>query len=409
MYHQELIPHLFRTEFGKISSVLINYFGIEHIEIAEDITSETFLSALESWPYKGVPDNPRAWLYTVAKNKTKNYLNRNKIFQEKVIKEIQPPSAEIWEPDLSEKNISDSLLQMLFVICHPLIPVESQIALALRILCGFGVDEIATAFVSNKETINKRLFRAKQKLKEQQISLNFSYVAEMDQRMDAVLKTLYLFFSEGYYSETHQELIREDLCNEAMRLVFLLIENEKTNLPKVNALYALMCFHASRFPARMNNKGEMILYEDQDHSLWNQELITKGSFYLNQGSVGQALTSYHMEAAIAYWYTVKTDSIKKWETILQLYNISLQLEYSPIAALNRTYALSKVQGKEIAIKEAEKLNLIHNHFYFMLLAELYTEIDRGKAKAYFLQAFELSKSELEKQRIRMKIESLETK
>lgn len=406
MNHQELIPHLFRTEFGKINSVLIHYFGIDYTEIAEDITSETFLLALETWPYKGIPDNPKAWLYTVAKNKTKNYLHRNKIFEEKVMKEIQSVSPETWEIDLSEKNISDSLLQMLFVICNPVIPPESQIGLALRTLCGFGVDEIATAFVTNKETINKRLFRARQKLREEQVSVRFTDLSRIDERLDAVLTTLYLLFSEGYYSETHKDLIREDLCNEAMRLTLLLIENEGTNQPKVNALYALMCFHASRFPARKNSKGEMVLYENQDERLWKKDLIAKGSFYLHQASTGHELSKYHIEATIAYWYSVKTDSKEKWENILQMYNIALQLEYSPVAAMNRTYALSKVQGKQTAIQEAEKLKLTNTHFYFLLLGELYTDIDNVKAKSCFEQALALSKNGLEKGNIQSKLDTL---
>lgn len=403
MHYQELIPHLFRTEFGKINSVLINYFGIEHLQLAEDITSETFLSALETWPYKGVPENPQAWLYTVAKNKTKNHLQRTKIFEAKVVKEILPEPIETPEIDLSEKNISDSLLQMLFVICNPVIPAEAQTGLALRILCGFGVDEIATAFVTNKETINKRLFRAKQKLREEKMPLKFTSVPEINQRLAAVLTTLYLLFSEGYYSETNKELIREDLCSEAMRLTLLLIGHEKTDQPNVNALYALMCFHASRFPARKNNKGEMILYEEQDDRLWNKELIAKGCFYLNKAATGKGLSNYHIEATIAYWYTVKEDSTEKWENILHLYNIALQLDYSPIAALNRTYALSKVHGKQIAITEAEKLKLTTNHFYFILLAEFYTGIDNAKARECFGKALELSKSELEKENIRQKL------
>ena len=166
MEQQELIPHLFRTEFRKITAVLCKLFGIEHIEIAEDIASETFLSALETWTYKGIPENPVAWLYSVAKNKAKNYIIRNKVFTDKIVKQLKyavQENNEI-EIDLSEKNITDSQLQMLFAICHPSISTEAQIGLSLRILCGFGIDEIANAFLTNKETINKRLFRAKEKL-----------------------------------------------------------------------------------------------------------------------------------------------------------------------------------------------------------------------------------------------------
>ncbi|MBK7869877.1 MAG: RNA polymerase subunit sigma [Saprospiraceae bacterium] len=403
-----LIPHLFRTEFSKITAVLCKVFGIEHIEIAEDIASDTFLLAVETWSYKGIPDNPTAWLYTVAKNKAKNYFNRHHVYHNKIIPEIKFNSTDLYELDidLSDKNITDSQLQMLFAICHPIIPAEAQIGLALRILCGFGIDEIANAFLTNKETINKRLFRAKEKLKSENIKIEYPAEHEINQRLETVLRTLYLLFNEGYYSESQDSILREDLCQEAMRLAYLLIENEQTNQPAVKALLALMCFHASRFPARKNDTGEIILYQDQDESLWNQELITKGAFYLHQSSQGTQLSKYHLEASIAYWHTIKSDTKEKWENILQLYNKLLQIEYSPIAALNRTYALSKANSKEEAIIEAEKLQLINNHYYYTLLGELYTNINNDKAKINFQKAYDLAKTQADKQVIKKRIDSM---
>jgi len=266
---QELIPHLFRTEFRKITAVLCKHFGIAHIEIAEDIASDTFLSAIETWTYKGLPTNPTAWLYAVAKNKADNYFHRSNIFSEKIVGEIKNSSSQTEEPEinLSDENITDSQLQMLFAVCHPSIPTEAQIGLALRILCGFGINEIANAFLTNIETINKRLSRAKEKLRNEKVMIGFPGKKEINDRLETVLTTLYLLFSEGYYSESDNTILREDLCNEAMRLTFMLVENEQTNLPKVNALYSLMCFHSSRFAARKNEKGEIILYDDQDESL----------------------------------------------------------------------------------------------------------------------------------------------
>ncbi|SRR5579871_873229 len=408
MNQPELIPHLFRTEFTKITAVLCKLFGIEHIEVAEDITSETFLAAFETWTYKGIPENPTAWLYTVAKNKAKNYFKRNQLFTEKISKDIKYSSSEKAEPeiDLSEKNITDSQLQMLFAICQPSIPIEAQIGLALRILCGFGIDEIANAFLTNKETVNKRLFRAKEKLRVEKISIEFPPEPVINERLDAVLTTLYLLYNEGYYSESQDSVLREDLCFEAMRLTCLLIENKKTDQPSVNALLSLMCFHASRFPARKNKNGEIILYQDQDEKLWDQELITKGIYYLQQASHGERLTKYHVEAGIAFWHTKKEDTKEKWENILQLYNRLLQIEYSPIAALNRTFALSKANGKNEAIIEAEKLQLTGNHFYFTLLGELYTGIDTEKAKQNFEKAFALAKTKTDKHTIQKQLDNL---
>ncbi|QEC68953.1 sigma-70 family RNA polymerase sigma factor [Panacibacter ginsenosidivorans] len=408
MNQQELIPHLFRTEFRKITAVLCKLFGIEHIEIAEDLASETFLTALETWTYKGIPQNPTAWLYSVAKNKARNYITRNNIFEGKIAKQIRssPLETEEIEIDLSEQNITDSQLQMLFAICHPAIPTEAQIGLALRILCGFGIDEIANAFLTNKENINKRLFRAREKLRTEKVEIGFPSKTEINKRLEAVLTTLYLLFSEGYYSESNDTVLREDLCQEAMRLISLLIENEQTNLPNVNALYSLMCFHASRFEARKNENGEIILYQDQDETLWNKELITKGIYHLNLSSHGNKISKYHLEASIAYWHTIKADTKEKWEAILQLYNQLLQIEYSPVAALNRTFVLSKANSKKEAIIEAEKLNLTSNHFYFVLLGELYTGVDNVKAKQNFQQALVLAKTNTDKQTIQKKIDNL---
>ena len=405
---QDLIPHLFRTEFSKITAVLCKHFGIEHIETAEDIAGDTFLQAVETWTYKGLPANPTAWLYTVAKNKAKNYFHRSNIFSEKIASDIKnsSPLTEELEINLSDENITDSQLQMLFAICHPSIPTEAQIGLALRILCGFGINEIANAFLTNNETINKRLFRAKEKLRTEKVKIEFPGKKEINDRLETVLTTLYLLFSEGYYSESDDTILREDLCTEAMRLVFMLIENEQTNLPKVNALYSLMCFHSSRFAARKNEKGEIILYDEQDESLWNQELIIKGIYFLHEASKGNEISKYHIEASIAYWHTIKTDTKEKWESILQLYNRLLQIEYSPIAALNRTFALSKANSKQEAIAEAEKLNLPGNHFYFTLLGELYTDIDNKKAKDHFQKALELANTQADKQTIQKRIEKL---
>ena len=408
MEQQELIAHLFRTEFRKITSVLCKLFGIAHIGLAEDIAGDTFLAALEVWSYKGIPENPTAWLYTVAKNKTKNQLHRRQIFDGKITPQIQHSTSlnDNSEIDLSEKNIEDSQLQMLFAICNPLIPPEAQIGLSLRILCGFGIDEIANAFLTNKETINKRLSRAKEKLRFEKVPIELPSAEEIDQRIDTVLTTLYLLYNEGYYSESQDNIMREELCLEAMRLTYLLIENEKTNLPKVNALLALMCFHSSRFKARKNERGEIVLYHDQDENLWNYELITKGAYYLQLASKGDVISKYHLEASIAYWHTIKADTKEKWENILQLYNKLLRTAYSPIAALNRTFALAMANGKQPAIIEAEKLQLTDNHYYHTLLGVLYTGVDNLKARQNFDQALALAHTQTDRQTIQKKIDQL---
>ncbi|GAB2814652.1 RNA polymerase sigma factor [Ferruginibacter profundus] len=409
MNETELIPHLFRTEYSKIVAVLCKLFGIEYMSTAEDIASDTFLLAAETWGLKGLPQNPTAWLYKVSKNKAIDFLRRNKLFTEKITPAISAEENSVTEPeiDLSEQNITDSQLQMMFAICNPCISAEAQIGLSLNILCGFGAAEIADAFLSNTETIYKRLNRAKEKLQAEKVKIEIPGTAAINQRLETVLTTLYLLFSEGYYSSSQNTTLRKELCIEAMRLNLMLTENEQTNTPAANALLSLMCFHSSRFEARINTLGEIILYEDQDEKLWNTELITKGELYLNKASTGKQLTKYHLEAAIAFWHTQKKDTPEKWENILQLYNKLLQVEYSPIAALNRTYALSKANGKREAIAEAEKLNLPGNHFYHSLLGNLYTGIDNAKAMQHFQHALKFAKSASDKATISKNIYALQ--
>lgn len=411
MEERELLPNLFRTEYQKIVSVLCYLFGIQHIEIAEDIVSDTFLSATEEWSVKGIPENPTAWLYTVAKNKTKNYLKRHSLFEQKLSPEIKYnslTSSDAVEVDLSVKNIADSQLAMIFTVCNASNSDEAQVSLALNLLCGFGIQEIADAFLTNKEVIYKRIKRAKEKLKEENIKIEQPTVSEINERLPMVLKTIYLLFSEGYYSTSQNTVLRKDLCAEAIRLAFLLSENQLTAKPEVYALLALMCFHSSRFDARTNEEGEMILYEDQNEALWNRELIEKGTYFLSQAATGNRLSKYHLEAAIAYWHTQKEDSGQKWESILELYNNLLILEYSPIAALNRTFALAKARGKSEAIAEAEKLQLNDNHFYYSLLGNLYAGTDNQKALENFRAALTLAASASDKAIIVKNIHAIET-
>jgi predicted RNA polymerase sigma factor len=294
----------------------------------------------------------------------------------------------------------------MFALCHPGIPVESQIGLSLSILCGFGANEIADAFLTDREVIYKRLNRAKEKLRTENIKVEMPSGTEIDKRLETVLTTLYLLFSEGYYSASNNTSLRKELCLEAMRLNRMLIDHEQTDTPAVNALLSLMCFHASRFEARTSHNGEFVIYEEQDEALWNEELKERGVHYLNRASTGKKVTRYHIEAAIAYWHTQKKETQEKWESILQLYNRLLQFEYSPVAALNRTYALSKANGKEEAIIEAEKLNLNGNRLYHCLLANLYEQVDDEKAIGHWKTALSLTKTISDRSFIQQKIDAL---
>ena len=404
----DLIPHLFRTEYRKIVSVLCTRFGFAHMEVAEDITSETFLAAVQTWPMDGLPPHPVAWLYHVAKNKARNYLQREAVFHGKIAPELKHAGlagsaasaalgqVDIAEIDLSPANIEDSQLRMMFAICYPSIPAEAQIGLSLRILCGFGIEEIADAFLTNKATIDKRLYRAREKLREEMVDISVLDSSQVEARLPAVLTTIYLLFTEGYYSMPRDPEIRKELCREAMRLCRMLIDNPLTDQPAVNALLALMCFHASRLDARVDQQGELVLYAEQDVSRWESALIGEGMYFLRRSATGTVLTKYHLEANIAYWHCVKEDSAEKWEAVLQLYNQLLMVEYSPVAALNRTYALAKVRGNAAALPEAEKLKLISNPYYWALLGELLAGVDDARAAECFRHAATLAKSEADR-------------
>lgn len=406
MTNKTLIPHLFRSEFSKIVAVLCKTFGLSSIQLAEDVVSDTFLKATETWGLKGIPENPTAWLYRVAKNKAKDHFRRTHVYNHKIVPELKNQSTNFTEPriDLSKNNIKDSQLQMLFAVCNPIISDAAQLTLALRILCGFGIEEISNALLSNKETINKRLSRAKEKLRREDADLSFPNEVELENRLNNVLHTLYLLFNEGYYSRSSEKTIKKEVCLEAMRLIHMLLDHRSTNTGKTNALMALCCFHSSRLDARINQDGSHIVYHKQNKEKWHEGLIGKGEFYLNLSASGSKVTAYHLEAMIAYWHTRKEEINDKWNHILQLYNQLLQLSYSPITALNRTYALAKVYGKEKAIEEALKIKLSENHLYHSLLAELYSDLDVNKEIEHLQLALQFVTTENEKKFLQTKLD-----
>lgn len=403
----EITPHLFRTEYSKIVAVLCKSFDIKHIEIAEDIASETFLKASEYWAVNGLPDNPAAWLYTVAKNKTKDYFKHLSIIEKNKQEEVKTAEKEYQTIDFDTKNISDSQLEMIFATCNPVNSQETQICLALQILCGFSIEEIVNAFLSKTETIKKRLQRGREALRTHNFKIDSLSEQDIHQRLETVLTTLYLLFNEGYFSRTNTLLIRKDLCLEAIRLTLILTDNQLTNTPQTNALLALMCFQSSRLDARTSAEGESILFDEQNESLWDKALIEKGCYYLIEACETQSneVSKYHLEAGIAYWHTSSTGK-DKWQHIVNLYNQLVIIEYSPVTALNRAFAFSKVYGHQKALVETEKLNLISNEYYHGLLGYLYSELNIDKAVYHYQEAIRLTKSKPEKQTLQKQINLL---
>lgn len=403
----KLVPHLFRLEYTKMTAVLCRLFGLQHIEVAEDIVSETFLKATETWSFRGIPENPTAWLYTVAKNKTKDYLKRHHFFEKEILPRLKTQNSALYEAevDFTDQNIKDSQLAMIFAVCNPVNAQQSQVCIALQVLCGFSMEEIANAFLSNKETIKKRLYRARENLRNQQFKIEELNEQQIAERLNAVLITLYLLFNEGYFSKSNDNIIRKDLCFEAMRLTGILAENKLTDVPKVNALLALLCFQSSRLSARINEMQEPVLFDEQDRNLWDKALIEKGNYHLIKACQGDDLSKYHLEASIAYWHSSSAGD-EKWHYILQLYNQLLLLEYSPMIVLNRIFAFAKVHGNKAAIDEAGKVSLQSSHYYHALLGYLHEPFNAAKAIEHYTKAIGLAVSEFEKKQFEKAIVKL---
>ncbi|MDZ4726141.1 MAG: sigma-70 family RNA polymerase sigma factor [Leptospira sp.] len=402
---QSDFDHLFRNEARKMIAVLVKIYGFHRVDLVEDIVQDTFISALNSWKLNGLPEKPTAWLYSVAKNKIINQIKRENLY-DKIIKEntnIFPLEYSIISKlEEGQKEIEDTQLKMFFCICHPDIHEDSQIALALKTLCAFSIDEISRSFLISKDTVNKRLYRAREKIRFSKMNLEFPEPNLLTERLDRVLKCIYLLFNEGYYSSSKETILRKDLCLEAMRLTILLTENQMTNLPNVNALLAIMCYHSSRFESRMSDTGEIFTLEEQDKSKWSTELIQKGHFYLSKSISSDTNGEYQIQAMIAYLHTIE-DSPTKWSHLLSLYEKLFNISYSPIVAMNKAFVLSKVCGVNAGINELLTLNgLGENHLYHLLLSKLYQSVDVSKANFHLQTCLNFCPSQIERSIIKQK-------
>lgn len=396
-----------------MASVLARMLGFERLELAEDIVQETMIQALRSWPFQGIPENPSAWLYRVAKNKALDVVRREKLFRQ-----ISPEVAYEYEQETAEAmlnlyffddEITDSQLRMLFACCHPVLSLEAQVTMCLKILCGLSIKEIASAFLTTPDTIEKRLYRAKEKLRSEGVRLDVPTGAQLTARLDAVLKTIYLLFNEGYNSSHPDALIRQDLCEEGMRLCHLLTQHPKTQWPPAYALLALMCFQAARFDARTNTNGDIILLPDQDRQRWNIELINKGKQLLNRAAQGDALSEYHIEAAIAAYHCMAPSyEATDWQAILMYYNLLLAKKPSPIVALHRAVAVAEVEGEAAALEALSELtSLKTNHYYQAIHGHLYERLGVADlARQHYQQAANLTSSQAEKRLMEEKLKRL---
>ena len=393
----QLIDHFFRHESGKMVSVLTKIFGAENLDLAEDVVQDSLVEAISQWQYKGVPDNPSAWLFRVAKNKALNIINREKYKRAYTSDAARHLQSE-WtaEPALnhlfSEQEIQDDQLRMIFTCCHPAISSDSQIALALKTLCGFSIPEIAKAFLTTDENINKRLVRARQKIRDDKIPFEVPHGNDLDKRLQTVLGTIYLLFNEGYSASKGNDIIRYELCEEAIRLTEMLAADDTIRQKgNVFALLALMYLNASRFKARSDSEGNLLTMAEQDRSLWDEKMKTVGLSYLERSTENNDLSTYHILAAISANYCIAPDyPSTNWGNILSLYDHLLQIDNSPLVFLNRTVAMSKVFGPAKALEELQHIKNIPSlksyHLLYSTEAEFYTQLEDYKNAAIALEA-----------------------
>jgi RNA polymerase sigma-70 factor (ECF subfamily) len=346
-----LVDHLFRARAGQMVAWLTRVFGPAHLELAEEVVQDALLKALQQWPYSGVPDNPGAWLLRVARNGALDVLRRHSAFREREHEIIAELTRGGGAGEPVRWAVEDDELRMVFMCCHPSLPPDARVALSLKTVGGFSVQEIARAFLVSDATVAQRLVRAKRTLREQRVGLELPHGWNLRERLDSVLEVIYLMFNEGYNAYAGDELIRLDLCGEALRLGRLVADSPAVTAPAAHALAALMAFQAARLPARVDAAGEMVLLEHQDRSLWDRRLVALGFLHLERSAEGPEVTAYHVQAAIAAVHAgAATPDQTGWPEILTLYDDLLAMNPSPVIALNRAVALSRVAGVKAALE-----------------------------------------------------------
>jgi len=393
--------HFFRHESGRMVAALTRIFGVHNLALAEDVVQDAFCRALKVWRIRGVPENPSAWLMAAAKNGALDVLRRQRTarsFAPELSRFLQSEwtLAPVVEELFAADAIKDDLLRMMFSCCHPRLAEPAQVALILHILCGFSVDEIASAFVTTHAATEKRLTRAKKALAGSKRLFDTTAPADFSARLPAVHRALYLLFNEGYHGASAETAVRVELCGEAMRLTALLLEHALGATPVTYALAALMCLDAARLPTRVDAAV------DQDRSKWDQQLVVEGLRFLELSARGSELSEYHVEAAIASIHscalcTEDTD----WETIVSLYDTLMTIRPTPIVALNRAIAIAQNQGPERGLEEIRAIGdrdrLAAYPFYSATLGEL--ELRRGRyerAREHFRAAFALARNPMER-------------
>ncbi len=405
---------LFRREGARLVASLAARLGTHRLQLAEDVVQEALVRALQTWPYRGIPENPAAWLTQSAKNLALDALRREQTWQRK---EAQiTTEQERWltrDEPVDEYKITDDTLRMLFVCFQPQLSIEAQLALALRTVCGLSPAEIGAAFLTSEAAIAKRLVRARQLIRDLSLPFAVPEASELPARLDGVLGALYLLFNEGYRASSGERLVREDLCHEAIRLVTLLVAHPSTQAPRTFALLALMLLNAARLAARSDDTGNLLRLHEQNRASWDQSMIQRGIHCLSQAAQGDQISEYHLEAGIAACHsTVTNDADTNWPRILMLYDQLVALTSSPIAAMNRAVAVARVHGPQAgmaaldAITDRSKLESYH--LFHVILGTFAAELgNQATALVHYRQARNLASLPAERDFIDRKLRECE--
>jgi RNA polymerase sigma factor (sigma-70 family) len=411
----EAADHFFRYEGAKVVATLTAHLGTHRLQLAEDVVQEALLRALRTWSFRGIPENPAAWLTQVAKNLALTALQREKRWNEKQdgIAAEHTRWLSSSSEDMTHETFADDTLRLMFVCFHPELATESQIALALRTLCGFSPAEIAAAFLTSEAAIAKRLVRARQRIRELALPFAVPETSALASRLDGVLHTIYLLFNEGYKASAGECLVREELCQEAIRLVTLIAEHPATQGPRAHALLALMLLNAARLDSRTDDAGNLLRLHEQDRTGWNQAMIQRGILCLRHASQGGTLSVYHIEASIAATHCMASDAATTdWARILQLYDQLLALTGSPVTAMNRAVAVARVHGAQAGLDALDNIRqrsvLEGNHLYHAMRGTFAAELGKTTvAVTHFRQAAKLALLPIERDFIARRIEECE--
>lgn len=376
----QLEPAFFRHEYGRLVAMLSHRLGVHHLESIEDAVQSALLAALESWTIEGVPEHRSAWLYRVAYNRVLGELRQSARHDELAWQHAREAPRSDTEPDgpaaFLGADLRDDLVRMLFVCCDEALPVESQLVLALKTLCGFGVRELAERLFTTEANVYKRLGRARAQLRSSPLDTGDVSHERLASRLPAVQSVLYLLFTEGYLSSDAEDAIRRDLCDEAKRLTAVLADHSTTATPETFALLALMHLHNARMPARQDGSGGLLLLEEQDRSLWDQHEIQRGLSWLARSAQGAVFSRYHAEAGIAAEHCLAPSFAEtRWDRVVECYALLEQHSPSAIHTLNRAIAVAELRGLEQGLAVLEGLEppswLVGSYLWSAVLADLH--------------------------------------